>query len=106
MEQSVNMNQEVHNILFSKENDPDRRSKLTGETLGSIVLDSGCTASVCGEIWLSSYLDTLNEQEKLLIKKDNSETMFKFGDSEAIKSKGKLLFPVYLPIKKFISNVT
>ena len=36
-------------------------TKFVGETLNCAVLDRGCTKNVCGESWLSNYLDTLTE---------------------------------------------
>lgn len=98
------VNQEVHLTLFSNAEehitlfaeDDDRRNKLTYETLGSVVLDSGCTATVCGEIWLESYIDALTDKEKLQIEYEDSETSFKFGDGDTVRSKGKAVVPCVL----------
>ena len=37
---------------------------FVGETLSCAVLDSGCTRTVCGKVWLNCYLDTLTDDEK------------------------------------------
>ena len=37
---------------------------FVGETLCCAVLDSGCTRTVCGKVWLNCYLDTLSDDEK------------------------------------------
>ena len=37
---------------------------FVGETLSCAVLDSGCTRTVCGKVWLNCYLDTLSDDDK------------------------------------------
>jgi len=49
---------------------------------------------VCGIDWLKSYIQTLSEDEKLRIEENESETTFKFGDSNVFKSMKKVKFPV------------
>ena len=51
---------EVHITLMATEtNFDDKACVLMGETIGSIVLDSGCSKTVCGSEWLDSFMDTL-----------------------------------------------
>ncbi len=74
----------------------DRREKLMSEALGSIVLDSGCSTTVCGKDWLQAYVDTLSPQDVKLIKEETSETSFKFGDGKHVISKGRMHIPCYI----------
>ncbi len=74
----------------------DRREKLMLAALGLIVLDSGCSTTVCGQDWLQAYVDTLSPQDVKLIKEETSETSFKFRDGKHVISKGKVHIPCYI----------
>lgn len=51
--------EEVHVTLLAAETDfNDNVDVLFGESLGAIILDSGCSKTVCGQQWLESYLET------------------------------------------------
>ena len=69
---------------------------LVGETICMAVLDSGCTKTVCGEKWLSLYLETLDETDRGSVKFEPSTTSFKFGDGMEIKAKRRAIIPAYL----------
>ena len=51
---------------------------LIGEMLSMAVLDSGCTKTVCGEIWLNCYLETLSDEDKKLLHVKDNNSVFKF----------------------------
>ena len=73
---------------------------LIGETLSMAVLDSGCTKTVCGETWLSRYLETLSDEDKKLLHVEDSNSVFKFGDSKLIKSNEKVTIPTVIADQK------
>ena len=52
----------VHITLLSTRPD-DQQHNLLVESLGKGLLDSGCTKTVTGELWLQEYLTTLSESE-------------------------------------------
>ena len=56
--------EDVNITLFTQEMHERYTEKFVGETFNWAVLDSGCTKNVCGESWLSNYLDTLTEVDK------------------------------------------
>ena len=57
---------DIHITLFNAK--PDKAmSALIKETLGMAVLDSACTKTVTGEIWLNLFIDTLTEEDKKLV---------------------------------------
>ncbi len=62
------------------------------ETVGSIVLDSGCTATVCGETWLESYFDSLSNGEKQNLMEEISKMCFKFDNGVKVVSKKLVTF--------------
>ena len=72
---------------------------VNGETLGCGVLDSGCSKTVCGADWIETYLDTLDENEMKEVKFEESDSKFKFGNSQVYQSLGRVTFPAVLGSK-------
>ena len=60
------------------------------------LLDSGCTKTVCRNVWLQYYLDTLSEDDLSRVVIKPGKNMFKFGDSKMIKSTKIMHIPVRL----------
>ena len=84
--------QPVYITLFSS-------SKVSGflkESLGMAVLDTGCSRTLVGEIWLKEYYHTLSEKEMQLVKSYPTKTSYVFGDGEEVKSRECVEFPVYI----------
>ena len=71
----------------------DARSKFCKETFGCGILDSGCSKNVCGVVWLDSYLDTLNDEDLKLVRYEESDATFKFGNPTIYSSIHKVTFP-------------
>ena len=88
--------------MFQDAVDDNSLKWFLGETLGCAVIDSGCSKTVAGITWLNCFLETLNDDELLNIRRKESNQTFKFGKGEPIKSKGKVFIPVILGKK----NVT
>ena len=57
------------------------------ESLGSAVIDTACTRTVCGAKWLDSYVSELN-----MIDTPRNRT-FKFGDGRVVHSTEKVKVP-------------
>ena len=62
------------------------------ETLGSAVLDSGASSTVCGTKWYKCFLETLTDAQKKKIVKIKVRT-FKFGDGNKLNSLYKVILP-------------
>ena len=58
------------------------------------VLDSACTHTIAGELWLEVFLGTLSDGDKNLVKIRNSNRSFCFGDGVAVKASKVVKFPV------------
>ena len=86
---------EANIVLMSQQGPAGGGPTLLGETLGSMVLDSGCPRSVCGKTWYDCYLDALPEKFKKNLELQESEASFRFGNGETLKS----LFKVSLPCR-------
>ena len=88
--------QEVNFSAFIGCTDTEDSRKLKGfvkETNGCAVLDCACVNTVCGESWLSSYLENLSDMEKSLIREESSEQTFTFGDGKTYWSNKKITIP-------------
>ncbi|CAF2215355.1 unnamed protein product [Rotaria magnacalcarata] len=78
---------------------------LIDETLGMAILDSGCSRSVCGELWLQCYLDALTDEDKGKVVTVPSKSVFKFGDGERLTSLKRMKLPSEISgVKIFIET--
>ena len=66
---------------------------LLGETLGCAVLDSACSTTVCGKIWLECYLDSLTPTQRSRVKECSSDKIFKFGAGSKLNSLKRVIIP-------------
>ena len=83
---------------------PERDEQYTyfiGETVNKGLLDTGASATVCGQKWLEVYTESLTGEEARKLKTKNSKTTFRFGDGESVVAR-KL---VTLPVKMFGKNI-
>ena len=72
---------------------------LVGETLNMAVIDSGCPRTVCGKKWYDTYVDSMSEDQKTNLKCDESNAVFRFGDSSPLTSMMKVFLPVTIKDK-------
>ena len=61
-----------------------------------MVVDSGCINTVCGDVWLDSYLESLSCKDKKSVAMENSSSWFRFGNGASFQSLKKVTIPVYL----------
>ena len=71
----------VEDIVLYTGGNKTKINFLGSETLGSIILDCGCSQNICGEYWLKSYVASLSKEDKRKI--------------EEITDKMKTIFPVW-----------
>ena len=69
---------------------------LISETFNKALLDSGCTKTVCGEVWLEHFLQSLSYEEYKQVENFEGYNIFKFGDGNKIKSIKLVKFPVVI----------
>ena len=50
--------------------------------MGKVLLDFGCSKTVCGEAWLNRFLDTLTTVEKDKIIFEDSAAVYRFDDGK------------------------
>ena len=84
------------NITLFKASDQQHLRSLVGETFGMAVLDSGCTKTVVGQVWLEEYLKTLTDTDSKRVKFGRSDECFRFGDGEKVQAVKQATFPVQI----------
>ena len=68
---------------------------MSEDCRGRAVLDTACNKDVCGESWLSAYMDSLDEEMLSKVKKFPGYRTFKFGGGEKLKSLAEVELPAY-----------
>ena len=61
-----------------------------------MILDLGCSKTVCGKAWLDTYLETLDSKQLLEIKYEKSSSVFRFGDGKRMTSLKRAIIPCVL----------
>ena len=101
---NFNEDEEVYLSLFIGYSDNSgSETKLDGlvkDSLGSALLDSGCSKTVCGEVWLNHYIDNLSEFDRNCVKQRNTNASFTFGGGCSEKSIKRLVLPCYIAGKR------
>ena len=72
------------------------KDRLLDETIGHCVVDSGCTRTVCGDVWLNTYLDSLTSRDRMSVFTTNSTCHFRFGAGEVYTSPRAVHIPIYI----------
>ena len=62
----------------------DEETFLCHKTYNGALLDSGASATVCGEQWMRKYEYSLTSSEQLKIQEESCHQVFRFGDSDPI----------------------
>ena len=94
--------EEVHFALLSSKDDSNDKplNALLAETLGMAIVDSACSKTVCGQVWMDAYKDQLSDHDKASIKEVPSSTKFRFGDGALCISKSLVTFPAVIGKRK------
>ena len=82
-----------HLVLMSQQKRKNGGDIFLGETLGSAVLDSGASSTVCGTKWYKCFLETLTDAQKKKIVKIKGVRNFKFSDWDKLNSLYKVIIP-------------
>lgn len=89
------MSEEQNITLFTGSSD-NEMCLFTSEARNVAVLDSGCTSTVTGQLWLKFYLETLHPDQVNMVKYHDSTRVFKFGGGETKISQGCVVIPCKL----------
>ena len=66
------------------------------------VLDSACSSTVCGSLWMDDFLASLTPDERERVKSEGSKKAFKFGGGEVLPSLGSFEIPATIAEKKIM----
>ena len=88
----VNIAEDEHAVLFTGYNKGEI-SQLGTDARNCAVLDSACSSTVCGEMWLDNYLNSLSDGDRKRVRKNVGHKTFKFGGGERLQSKGEYSLP-------------
>ena len=69
---------------------------LVLESLGMAILDTGCTATVCGLNWMKFFEEMMLSEDRSQIRKMPSSKIICFGDNAKYPSLYSLVVPVYI----------
>ncbi|XP_034552315.1 uncharacterized protein LOC117821880 isoform X2 [Notolabrus celidotus] len=94
-ERMTNVVEECNITLLSKDSLSDTEIFMV-ESLGSAVIDTACTRTVCGEKWLNDYLNGLKPSDLQKIQDTKSARSFKFGDGRVVYSTKKVSIPAVI----------
>jgi len=99
-------NMSVNITLFAGKGDI-AQCYLMAESVGYGVLDTACTKTVAGVEWLEEYLDTLSDQDRLMVEQSErkSQSAFRFGDGAETLSIKVVDIPIFIPNRKVIIEV-
>ena len=73
-----------------------RNDSFLAETFLAAVIDSGARANVAGELWISNYIESLDENDMEMISEDHCVSKFRFGGGVEVVSDVKITLPVYI----------
>ena len=92
---STSMNHQL--TLFQDDyGDPSKLKTLVRESMSAAVLDCGAPITVCGQMWLKCYLETLSEEDQMKCTYQTSSNNFKFGDSTCYSSIKQAIIPAVI----------
>ena len=73
------------NALFTKESH-NQHEIFVIESLGSAIIDTACTRTVCGKQWLQHFIEQLDIHDREQVISVPSNKAFKFGDGKTVYS--------------------
>jgi len=102
MNQTGDDDRDVQIELFQHSSSDEKMKLFVGETIGCAVIDSGCSKTVAGNKWVQCYMDQLDEKDLNKIEQCLSNQTFKFGQGDALASKGKIKLPAKVGSKSIL----
>ena len=83
--------------LFQSDVDgPTHLEGLVNESWNYAVLDSGASKTVCGMVWLNTYVACLNMNDKSRVSCSNSSGIFRFGYGRRVPATSTAHIPAFI----------
>ena len=83
-------------VGYTNEFGSENLSTLVKDASGCAILDSGCSTTVCGQIWFDKYVSSLSPIDSELIEIKPSNTNFTFGNGRSYQSTKCAKIPCYV----------
>ena len=96
---SVNVTEDEHAVLFTGYN-KDEIARLGVDARYCAVLDSACSSTVCGKLWLDGYLKSLDKEDHNKVYQTEGVKNFKFGGGTRLKSEWEYSIPAVIAGKQ------
>ena len=64
-----------------------------------------CTKTVCGQVWLDCYLQSLSNEDQQSVREEKSETSFRFGNGKVFKSIKCVTLPTFIANKNVLLSI-
>ena len=61
-----------------------------------MLIDTGTTSNVCGDVWLNTFLESMPEDLKKKVSEVKRNMSFRFGDGRAVESNKCVMLPIKL----------
>ena len=71
----------------------DPSEVLMCEAFSTTVVDTACTKKDCGQQWLNNYIDLLDDDQKLQVKRKPSDRIFRFRDGQQVHFEQQVTIP-------------
>ena len=95
----VNIVEDENVVLFTGYN-KEEIYQLGVDARNCAILDSACSSTVCGQNWMDSYINSLNEVDRKKIKQTTGERTFKFSGGTRLKSRAEYCLPAVIAGKE------
>ena len=77
---------------------------LVSESRYAAILDSGAMDTVTGESWMNTYIDSLEEAEKVKVRCRESKNFYHFGDGNTVSAIKDVDIPIIIGNKRATLN--
>ena len=88
--------EEVQVTLLAEGSESSNMDILLGETIGCVLLDSGCSKTVCGTQWFQCFIETLSAVQINSVQYMKSSSVYRFGDGNRVTAVKAVNFPCIL----------
>ena len=92
MENKQDVPEEEEDVILFTVNNKESISSLGSETLGRLLLDTGCTRNVCGQTWWRDFQEGLSVEDRDRVQvEDGGGKKFRFGGGEVLTALEKVV---------------
>lgn len=101
-DEQTSVTEALHTIVLFEDDDenPDNVKSLVHETMGCAVLDCGAPKTVCGKVWLDTFIEALSKEDQGRVTYTSTSNIYKFGNGRRVKAYTSVNLPVVLGKKE------